>query len=244
MGPLRGAHFRFARLRGWYPVVVDRDTKEMQRIRDVMRYALLVLTLFLAAPGADAAEVRLKDGTVVIGTIIRLIDGEDLVVDTEYMDEVTIEWDAIVAVRGTQVVEVELFDGSRQLGTVTFDESGFSVVGDDTLMVNPKDVFAMSEVNETFWEALNAYTDLGMNVVRGNNQVTQVSFGGAIACGGPLMPISGSRCFRTSRRVVAYVRSSTAALASTCFLTSISSLRSTIATTASHLPETKNTIRV
>ena len=145
-----------------------------------MRYALVILMLLTFAPGADAAEFHLKDGTVVIGTILSLVDGEDLVVDTEYMDEVTIEWDAIVAVRGTQVVEVELFDGSRQLGTVTFDESGFSVIGEDTLTVNAKDVFAMSEVNETFWEALNVYTDLGMNVVRGNNQVTQLSFGGGI----------------------------------------------------------------
>ena len=44
-----------------------------------MRYALLVLILFLTAPGADAAEVSLKDGTVVVGTIISLVDGDDRV---------------------------------------------------------------------------------------------------------------------------------------------------------------------
>ena len=41
-------------------------------------------------------------------------------------------------------------------------------------------VFQMAEVNETFWEALHVNTDLGMNLVRGNNQVTQLSFGGGI----------------------------------------------------------------
>lgn len=117
---------------------------------------------------------------MIIGTIVSLVDGEDLVVDTEYMDKVTIEWDSIVLARGTQVVEVELFNGRRELGTVSFDENGVSVVGDDTLTVDPKDVFQMSEVNETFWEALQINTDLGMNIVRGNNQVTQLSFGGGI----------------------------------------------------------------
>ena len=145
-----------------------------------MKCASVALLLSLFAQAASAAEFHLKDGTVVIGTIVSLVDGEDLVVDTEYMDEVTIEWDAIVMARGTQIVEVELFSGRRELGTVSFDENGVSVVGDDTLTVDPKDVFQMSEVNETFWEALQVYTDLGMNIVRGNNQVTQVSFGGGI----------------------------------------------------------------
>jgi putative salt-induced outer membrane protein YdiY len=146
----------------------------------VLTSALAALILSVFSQAASAAEFHLKDGTVVIGTIVSLIDGEDLVVDTEYMDEVTIEWDSIVSARGTQIVEVELFNGRRELGTVSFDENGVSVVGDDTLTVDPKDVFQMSEVNETFWEALQVNTDLGMNIVRGNNQVTQVSFGGGI----------------------------------------------------------------
>jgi putative salt-induced outer membrane protein YdiY len=138
------------------------------------------LMLSVLAQVTSAAEFHLKDGTVVIGTIVNLVDGEDLIVDTEYMDEVTIEWDSIVTVRGTQVVEVELFDGRRQLGTVSFDEVGVSIIGQDTMTVDSDDVFAISKVSETFWDALDVYTDLGMNVVRGNNRVTQVSFGGGI----------------------------------------------------------------
>jgi putative salt-induced outer membrane protein YdiY len=44
----------------------------------------------------------------------------------------------------------------------------------------PKEVFGIDEVSDSFWDALSVYTDLGMNVVRGNNRVTQVSFGGGI----------------------------------------------------------------
>ena len=151
----------------------------------VMRCASVALIFSVFAQAATAAEFHLKDGTVVVGTIISLVDGEDLVVDTEYMDKVTIEWDSIVLARGTQIVEVELFNGRRELGTVSFDETGVSIVGEDTLTVNSKDVFEMSEVNETFWEALQVYTDLGMNIVRGNNQVTQLSFGGGIGYDAP-----------------------------------------------------------
>ena len=152
---------------------------------NVFRSTLAALVLLVWTQATLAAEFHLKDGTVIIGTIVSLVDGEDLVVDTEYMDEVTIEWDAIVTARGTQVVEVELFNGRRELGVVSFDSTGVSIIGEDTITVDPKDVFEMSEVNETFWEALQVNTDLGMNIVRGNNQVTQLSFGGGIGYDAP-----------------------------------------------------------
>ena len=145
-----------------------------------MKYTCAAILLLLANL-VDAAEFHLRDGTIVIGNIVSLVDGEDLVVDTEYMDEVTIEWDAIEKVRGTQVVDVEFFNGQRVIGKVTFDEAGVSIDdGIDTVTVKPQTVFSISEINDTFWEALELYTDLGMNVVRGNNQVTQLSFGGGI----------------------------------------------------------------
>ena len=145
-----------------------------------MKYVIASVLLLMTAAGVDAAEIRLKDGSVVIGTILSLVDGEDLVVETEYMDEVTIEWDAIASITGTQIVDVEFFNGRRMLGQVTWDDYGMNIVGEDTISVDPADVFAISEFNETFWESIDAYTDLGMNVVRGNNRVTQISFGAGI----------------------------------------------------------------
>ncbi len=145
-----------------------------------MRFAFGALVIVLGLSAVNAAEVYLKDGSVVIGTIKSLADGEDLDVDTEYMDVVTIDWDAIDEIRGTQTVDVELFDGRRILGKVDLNENGLSIIGEDTLTVQLAEVFAIDEVNDTFWEALDVYTDLGMNIIRGNNQVTQVSFGGGI----------------------------------------------------------------
>jgi len=143
-----------------------------------MRFAFGALVFVLGMSAVDAAEVYLKDGSVVIGEIQGLADGEDLDVDTEHMDVVTIEWDAIDEIRGTQTVDVELFDGRRILGKIVLNEDGMSIIGEETLIVPLTEVFAIGEVNETFWEALDVYTDLGTNIIRGNNQVTQLSFGG------------------------------------------------------------------
>jgi putative salt-induced outer membrane protein YdiY len=148
-----------------------------------MRIMFLVICFVFGTAGA--AEVKLRDGSVVIGTILRLQDSEDLIVDTEYMDEVTIDWEAIESIRGTQVIEVELFNGQRLFGQVVLDENGVSIVGDETTVTLPPDrVFAISEVNESFWEGFDIYTDIGMNVVRGNNEVTQLSFGAGIGYDG------------------------------------------------------------
>ncbi|HSM32106.1 MAG TPA: DUF481 domain-containing protein [Woeseiaceae bacterium] len=148
-----------------------------------MRITLLFICFVFGT--ATAAEVKLRDGSIVIGTILRLQDSEDLIVDTEHMDEVTIEWEAIREIRETQVIEVELFNGQRLFGQVVLDEKGVSIIGDETTVTLPPDrIFAISEVNESFWEGLDVYTDVGMNLVRGNNEVTQLSFGAGIGYDG------------------------------------------------------------
>jgi putative salt-induced outer membrane protein YdiY len=145
-----------------------------------MRLVFGALAFVLGMSAVDAAEVYLKDGSVVIGTIKSFANGEELDVDTEHMDVVTIEWDAIDEIRGTQAVDVELYDGRRIMGRIVLNEDGLSVIGEDTQILQLAEVFAIDEVNDTFWESLDVYTDLGMNIIRGNNQVTQVSFGGGV----------------------------------------------------------------
>jgi hypothetical protein len=150
-----------------------------------MRVLLIALLLPCALVPADAAEIHTRDGSIIIGEILGLEDGEDLIVDTEYMDEVTIEWEAIVEIRETQVIEVELFNGQRLFGRVVIDETGVSIIGDETTVTLPPErVFAIAEVNESFWEGLEIYTDIGMNIVRGNNEVTQLSFGAGVGYDG------------------------------------------------------------
>ena len=146
---------------------------------------VLLITVCFAFTTANAAEIHLRDGSLVIGSILSLQDSEDLIVDTEQMDEVTIEWEAIRESRETQVIEVELFNGQRLFGRVVLDEKGVSIIGDETTVTLPPDgIFAITEVNESFWEGFDIYTDVGMNIVRGNNEVTQLSLGAGIGYDG------------------------------------------------------------
>lgn len=146
-----------------------------------MRLVVGFLIVTLGVLETEAAEFHLRDGSVIVGTIVSLVDGEDLVVDTAHMDEVTIDWGAIEEIRGTEVVDVVTFDNRRFIGTVTFDDSSISIAGDDNFEVAPEDVFSIDDVNESFWESLDAYTDVGMNLVRGNNRVTQVNIGAGVS---------------------------------------------------------------
>jgi hypothetical protein len=144
-----------------------------------MRFMLILVCLVFSTAGA--AEIRLRDGSLIIGTILSLVDNDDLIIDTEHMDEVVVEWDAVETIRETQVIEVELFNGQRLFGEVLVDDVQVSIVGDDTTVSLPRErVFAITEVNETFWEGLEIYTDLSMNITRGNNETTQVGFAAGI----------------------------------------------------------------
>lgn len=149
-----------------------------------MRLSLTIIVMAFGCLEVEAAEFHLRDGSIIVGSIVNLVDGEDLVVDTAYMDEVTIEWDAIEEIRGTQAVDVVTFDNRRFVGTVEVDESNLRISGEDNVQVAPEDVFSIDEVSETFWDGIDAYTDLGMNVVRGNNQVTQLNFGAGLSYDG------------------------------------------------------------
>ena len=138
---------------------------------------LLILVGMLIVPWANAAKLQLRDGSVVFGKILQLEDGTDLVIDTAHMDEVTIEWDFIDRLADTRIVEVELFDGRRVRGRLTLENGRLQIEGDPVLTVEPASVFSISELNTTFSEAMEAYTTVGLNLVRGNNRVTQASLG-------------------------------------------------------------------
>lgn len=129
------------------------------------------------ATSASAARVELKDGTVVFGKIENLKEGEDLVVDTEYMNNVTIEWDSIVRIDDARAVSVLLFDGTRITGPIVIDKDGLRVGGVDAPLIDRRKVFQIEEFNQKVWDGFEFSADLGMNIVRGNNTVTQISTG-------------------------------------------------------------------
>lgn len=145
-----------------------------------MRPLLLSALLFFTLPAVEAAEIRLADGSMVFGTILQLSDGADLAVDTAHMGEVIIEWAAIESVANTNIVSVELYDGRRFDGTIRRKGPVVEITSADGVAVDASAIYWIEEHTETFWEGFNANMDLGMNLVRGNNQVTQVSVGAGV----------------------------------------------------------------
>ena len=137
----------------------------------------LLIGSLLLGRAVGAAEFHLRDNSVVYGTILSLVDGNDLVVDTAHMGEVTLEWDSILEIRNTEVIDVELFDGRRLLGKLSRDGNDISIDGETIIRISAEDVFNIDEYNETIWEGFSADANLGMNIVRGNSEVTQLSIG-------------------------------------------------------------------
>jgi putative salt-induced outer membrane protein YdiY len=145
-----------------------------------MRLSLHLLWTLILVPAANAAEVYLADGSVIVGDILELAYGEDLTVDTEHMDEVVIEWEAVSEIHNTQIVDIITYDGRRYIGPMDYQEGELVVAGQTSTRLSVEEVFSIEEYNESFKESLSAHTDLGMNIVRGNNTVTQLSFGAGV----------------------------------------------------------------
>ena len=124
--------------------------------------------------------MHLKDGSIVVGSIVRLTDGEDLIVDTAHMGEVVIAWGAVDQVLNTDALDIELFDGKRYAGKLSRTGDDVEISGDSLLRVSADDVYEIQEFATNVWDGLSADTRLGMNLVRGNNQVTQVSLGAGV----------------------------------------------------------------
>ncbi len=145
-----------------------------------MRASVLLLLAIAFVSEAESANVYLSDGTIVLGDILALNFGEDLTVDTEHMGEVVIDWDAVSQIRNTKILDIVAFDGRRFIGTVEFKEGELIVSERASARLLAEEIYTIEEYNETFKDSLSANTDLGMNIVRGNNTVTQVSFGAAV----------------------------------------------------------------
>ena len=110
-----------------------------------MKVWILPFLLIASLTTAESAEIYLDDGTIVVGDILELTFGEDLRVDTEHMDEVIIEWDAVSQIRNTQIVDIVAYDGRRFIGTIEFDEGELVVSGQDTARLSLNDVDSIEE---------------------------------------------------------------------------------------------------
>jgi putative salt-induced outer membrane protein YdiY len=88
----------------------------------------------------------------------------------------------IERIEGTAPVNVELFSGERILGNLTLTDEGLFVGQDEAQReIDPDKVFGIDDYTESWLDGFGAYVNLGANLVRGNNQVTQVTYGGGVS---------------------------------------------------------------
>lgn len=91
-----------------------------------MRLSLLGVLLGLLVSVAQADQVTLKNGDRLTGTIVSG-DGKTLLLKTEFVGDVTIQWDAITAIESSQDLHLTLKDGKRLSGKVSTTDGIFVV---------------------------------------------------------------------------------------------------------------------
>jgi putative salt-induced outer membrane protein len=148
-----------------------------------MRRSVLCGILFaLIAVVVNADQVTLKNGDRISGNIVSG-DGKTLLIKTEFVGDVTIQWDAIVGIQSTEDLHLTLKDGKKVAGKVTTTDGKFEVAGapaaaskdtvvairndaeqkaydlDEERMAHPKFTY--------FWSGL---FDTGLALTRGNSQ--------------------------------------------------------------------------
>jgi putative salt-induced outer membrane protein YdiY len=94
--------------------------------RDLTR--LLTLAVFsLLCLSAHADEVRLKNGDIITGNIVKK-ETEVLVVNTSYAGDISIQWSEIATVKSEKPVHVVLTSGKQLRGPLLEDEPGVASV--------------------------------------------------------------------------------------------------------------------
>lgn len=94
-----------------------------------MRRRFLCLPVFLLFAFVSLADqITLKNGDHLTGKIATG-DGKTLLLKTEFVGDVTIQWDAITAIESSDILHLTLKDGKRLSGKVTTLDGKFVVAG-------------------------------------------------------------------------------------------------------------------
>jgi len=149
-----------------------------------MRYAqftrLLMLAVFnLSFTAALADEVRLKNGDIITGNIVKK-ETTVLVVQTSYAGEISIQWAEIATVKSENPVHVVLTDGSHLRGPLQEDETGVARVELREASVDDNKAAAEEEFDLREVRYINPTPDLTGEGIRWTGNINA---GGAITQG-------------------------------------------------------------
>ena len=157
------------------------------KVRDWVCASIFVIIQLAGVGGAEADSVRLNNGDMISGHVVRMEDGR-LLLATSYAGEVTIAWEAIAALETDAPVLLVLEDGESARGLLIPADQGWLRVksedgeeqGEYALLrvaaVNPK------EVQPPGWD-LKGAVNAGVNVRRGNTETGDFHLDGNVVAG-------------------------------------------------------------
>lgn len=148
--------------------------------RNVMRSVLIVLLLSSALCHGQSSDktdiIELENGTVVVGEIKELHRGL-LIVSTNGMSTINIEWGRVIALSTDKNFTVETADGFRAFGTISTseDKSGI-VIGalDNGQFISWPEVVVIQRIKDSFIKRWDGAMGIGLNAKRANDEISMV----------------------------------------------------------------------
>jgi len=143
----------------------------------VLFFALLLLSICLAAEAQHKDVVVMNNGDHFTGQIKRLQDGL-LYVETPYVSSnIGLDWNQVKSIESTATYRIVLNNGHRYVGTLAKDFSenkesaDFSIrEATEEVHVPSAEVATIDSKKTTFWSQLQGSMDLGYSFTSGNNQ--------------------------------------------------------------------------
>ncbi|MGC1451849.1 MAG: DUF481 domain-containing protein [Candidatus Sulfotelmatobacter sp.] len=153
-------------------------------LRRLVWFTLIVLLGLL--PSLFADQVTLKNGDRLTGTVVKS-DGKTLVLHTDAVGDVTIQFAAIQEIKTDQELHVSLKDGKTVVGPVTTTDGNIAITtktagtveapkDDVTLMRNDAEQLAYDKsLHPGLTHGWNGGVNVGFSIARGNSQTENLA---------------------------------------------------------------------
>jgi len=145
---------------------------------NILKTLLILITTSFIALAQKTDIITLVNGDKLTGELKELQTGL-LELSTDNMGTVYIEWDKIAEIKTDKFFEIEVEDGRIYFGSLQpNDKPGTMIVKGVTLetVLILKYIIRIKQINESFWDILDGYIQLGVSFNKGSN-VAELNFG-------------------------------------------------------------------
>ena len=140
------------------------------------KYLLIVIAVFTSSfIFSQSDSLILKNGDVIIGELKHMDKGV-VTIETDYSDsDFKIEWDGITEMHTVTSFLITTSDGDRFNGTIKSSGDKMVIIELEeggTEEVNFMDIVYIKSVDDGFWNKIDAFVDVGLDMTKANNQTT------------------------------------------------------------------------